>query len=178
MNKQIFSLLLVATLIGCASTDTTVTDTNGKTDTPVFTPADPVPSTPASGETNTPVSGIAGREWKLIEVYINGAKTRFNRSTLPAEIGNFFTLNFDAQNISGVGAPNRYSAPYTLSERTINIMVILSTKMASLIQPENLTEQDFLNYLQNVHSWRLANNNLELLSTTQNGGEVRLVFSV
>jgi len=124
-------------------------------------------------------SSIIGHEWKLIEVYIDGRDTLFNRNTLPAEPGNFLTLNFDAQNISGVGVPNRYSAPYTLGDnQNISIKLILSTMMASFFQPENITEHDFFTYMQNAYSWRFANNNLELLSKTAAGGEVRLVFSL
>ncbi len=124
------------------------------------------------------VSSIEGNEWKLIEVNIDGNDTRFSRNTLPTEPGNFFTLNFDAQNISGVGVPNRYSAPYTISDNKISIMLIRSTMMASFFQPENLTEQNFFIYMQNAHEWKLANDKLELLSKTSNGREVRLVFSL
>jgi len=146
-------------MISCAS---------AKTDAPVSAAEATVPA---------PVSGIEGREWRLAEVYINGKNTGFSRSTLPEEPDNFFTLNFDAQNVSGVGVPNRYSAPYTLSEKTINIMLIRSTMMASFFVPEKLTERDFFFYLQHSHSWELTANTLELLSRTQKGETVKLVFS-
>ncbi len=124
-------------------------------------------------------SSIIGHEWKLIEVHVDGRDTGFNRSTLPAEPGNFLTLNFDAQNISGVGVPNLYSAPYTQgANQSLSIMLIRATMMASFFQPENITEHDFFTYMQNAYSWKLDNNNLELLSKTQDGSEVRLVFSL
>jgi len=164
MKKQFFLLALIAALImSCAST-------NAKTG---------LESNEVSRVNATSPSGIQGNEWKLIEVYIDGRNTRFSRDTLPAEPGNFFTLNFDAQNISGVGVPNRYSAPYTLGDnQTVSIKLIRSTMMASFFQPENLTEHDFFTYMQNAYSWRFANNNLELLSKTATNGEVRLVFSL
>jgi len=165
MVKSLFSLFLISCLfISCAST-------KAKTEASVS-------STPNSYYNEITVSGIVGHEWKLIEVYLNGKDTQFTRTSLPAEPGNFFTLNFDTQNISGVGVPNRYSAPYTLSEKAIKIMLIRSTMMASFFQPEKLTEHDFFNYLQNTSSWKLVDNKLELLSKTASGGEVRLVFSL
>jgi heat shock protein HslJ len=172
MNKQIFSLFLTAALmVSYASSNASAAglrDAGGNTSDP---------STAGTNAAN--FSAIEGNEWKLIEVYVNGINTRFNRNTLPEEPGNLFTLNFDAQNISGLGAPNRYSAPYTKGDnQTLSIMLIRSTLMASLFQPENLTEHDFFIYLQNAYSWKLVNNNLELLSKSQNGGEVRLVFSL
>jgi len=171
MKKQFFSLFLISSLIMSCASASTKTEAGIETETPVS-------STPNSYYNSIIVSGIVGHEWKLVEVYINGNNTQFNRSTLPAEPGNFFTLNFDAQNISGVGVPNRYSAPYTLSEKTINIMLIRSTLMASFFQPENLTEHDFFTYLQNAYSWKLIDNDLELQSKTTDGAEVRLVFSL
>jgi len=156
MKRQFFLFTLMAALImSCVST-------NAQT----------------SGNNEVSSASIQGNEWKLIEVYVGGRNTRFNRNTLPADAGNSFTLNFDAQNISGVGVPNRYSAPYTLgNNQTISVMLMRSTMMASFFQPENLTEHDFFTYMQNAHSWRLVNNNLELLSKAATGSEVRLVFS-
>jgi len=165
MKKQFFLLALIAALaMSCVSTNTSNISDNevSRTVTNISSP-----------------SGIQGNEWKLIEVYIGGRNTRFNRNTLPEDFKNFFTVSFDAQNVSGVGAPNRYSAPYTLGDnQTISVMLLRSTMMASFYQPENLTEHDFFTYMQSAYSWRLVNNNLELQSKTSAGGEVRLVFSL
>ena len=163
MKKQFFLLALIAALaMSCVSTDKSNISDNET----------------SRANTNSNPSSIQGNEWKLIEVYIGGRNTRFNRNTLPEDLRNFFTVNFDAQNVSGVGAPNRYSAPYTLgNNQTISVMLMRSTMMASFYQPENLTEHDFFTYMQSAYSWRLANNNLELQSKTSAGGEVRLVFS-
>ena len=172
MSKQIFSLLFTAALmVSCASSNASasgIRDAGGNT------------SDPSSTGTNAASSSaLEGPEWKLIAVYINGNNTQFDRTSLPAELGNSFTLNFSAELVSGVGAPNRYSAPYTLGDnQAISIMAMRSTLMATFLEPENLTEHDFFTYMQNSYSWKLANNNLELLSKTQDGGEVRLVFSL
>ena len=135
----------------------------------------------ASGSINSTssFSDVTGKEWKLIGVYVNGKNTGFNRKTLPEEPGNLFTLNFNGEIVSGTGAPNRYSAPYTTGEnRTVSIMLMRSTMMASFFQPENITEHEFFTYMQNVHAWKPVDNNMELYSKAENGSEVRLVFSL
>jgi heat shock protein HslJ len=172
MNKQIFSLLLTAALmVSYASSNASAAglrDGGGNTSDP---------STAGANAANP--STIEGNEWKLIDVYVSGTNINFSRNTLPEELKNFFTVNFDAQIVSGVGAPNRYSAPYTLGDnQTINIMLMRSTMMATFLEPENLSENDFFTYMQNAYSWKLANNNLELLSKTRDGADVRLVFSL
>ena len=123
---------------------------------------------------------ITGKEWKLIQVHINNSDTGFNRGSLiREEFDQFFTLNFDTDVVSGTGAPNRYSAPYTLGDnQSISIMIMRSTMMASFFQPENLTEQEFFTYMQNTYEWSLVNNNLELRSKTADGSTVNLIFSL
>jgi len=173
MKNQFFPLALAATfLMSCASSAPGFPGNEDETRSASGTRADGAQI----------VSGIEGHEWKLVEVYIDGSNTGFNRDTLPAEPDNFFTLNFDAQNVSGVGVPNRYSAPYakgdTANEKTLKIMLMRSTMMASFFVPEKLTEHDFFAYMQNAYEWKLVNEKLELLSKTESGSEVKLVFSL
>jgi heat shock protein HslJ len=125
-------------------------------------------------------SDITGKEWKLTEVRIDNKNIGFSRDALLNEgFGEAFTLNFDAQFISGVGAPNRYSAPYTLEEKQgISVKLARATLMAPIREPEKLREHDFFSYIQNASSWNLKGNNLELRSKTESGSEVVLVFSL
>jgi len=176
MKKQFFFLAITVVLImGCKSMPPDV-------ENDYFIDTSASPQRNETGRTSNSAmipSSMIEREWKLIEVYIDGKNTGFNRNTLPTEPRNFFTLNFDAQNVSGVGLPNQYSAPYTKgNNQSLAIMLIRATMMASFFQPENITEHDFFTYIQNASSWKLDNDNLELLSKTQDGGEVRLVFSL
>jgi len=126
----------------------------------------------------------AGKDWKLIEVSIAGTFNReiiFDRSALSKEgAGNYFTLRYDAQNIAGTAAPNRYSAPYTLGENhEIKLPYpIRTTLMATIFQPEKLPEHEFYGYLQNVYAWRNVNGNLELRAKTEDDREVRLLFGL
>ena len=174
MKKRLFLLVLAAALmIGCPCTP--------RMPSPdiAWVVEENETSRTSAGNSAVSVSGIEGNEWKLVEVYINGRNTSFSRNTLPEELKNFFTVNFDAQNVSGIGAPNRYSAPYTKGgNQTISIMLIRSTQMAAFLEPEKLKEHDFFIYMQNASSWKLNGNNLELFSKTPDGVEVRLVFSL
>ena len=127
-------------------------------------------------------SDVVGEELKLAEVYVESTFSReiiFDRDELINEgVGDILTLNFDREMISGTGSPNRYSAPYTLGQgQAISIMPMRSTLMASILQqPEKLPEHQFFSYMQNVYEWRIRSGNLELLSRTEEGQEVRLVF--
>jgi heat shock protein HslJ len=132
--------------------------------------------------TGSSFSSVTGKEWKLIEVQIDS--TPFSRIVLydrndlkKNNIGSIYTMNFNAEQVSGTGAPNKYSAPYTLGEGTdVKIEVIKSTLMAPIIQPEKLQEQVFYAYMQNVEQWSLDNGKLILHSKAENGNTVRLIF--
>ena len=176
MRKQVFTLVLIAAFImGCASARGNEMDKSNNN-----SPGLSGIERNEMNRANNNAPGLEGNEWKLIDVYIGGSNTGFSRNTLPEDLKNFFTLSFDAETgmIGGVGAPNRYSAPYTKGDSQISIMLIRSTLMASFFQPENLNEHDFFVYLQNVYEWKLVNENLELYSKTESGSEVRLVFSL
>jgi len=135
----------------------------------------------ASGKNLKDFSDAIGTELRLLEVHIDGTFGReiiFDRRTLTREgDGKIFTIKFDGQIVSGTGAPNLYSAPYTLGDdQSISIMPMRSTLMASLFEPEKLPEHQFFGYMQNANKWQFVDGNLELLSRTEDGREVRLVF--
>jgi heat shock protein HslJ len=123
---------------------------------------------------------LAGKEWKLTQVRINGVSTGFDRSELTRSgYTDAFTLIFEADMLGGLGAPNRYSAPYTLKEgRQITIALIRATLMAAFREPDKLREHNYFGYLQNTTSWNFVNNNLELYSEDEDGKAVVLIFSL
>jgi len=154
MKKQILFLLIVALLIGCKST----------------------------GGSISSFKDVTGKDWKLIEVQVD--TTPFNRIVLydrndlkKHKVGNVYTMNFSSDTVSGTGAPNKYSAPYTSGDnKTLTISLIRSTQMAPIVQPEKLQEFDFYNYMQKVESWTSEGGKLILNSKTENGNSVRLIF--
>ena len=158
MRKMIFSFLIAVSIISCSSSS----------------------GSGSSSSSNSNVADFKNKDWKLVEVWIDSRNINFNRKDLANEkAGDIFTLKFDAENISGVGAPNRYSAPYSLSDKqSISVKPIRSTQMASLWQPEKLREYDFFIYMQNLSEWAINSGRLELTSKTENGRAVKLVFSL
>jgi heat shock protein HslJ len=123
-------------------------------------------------------SDVAGKEWLLTDVRLNGKSINFDRNTLILEgFGDIFTLNFEVERLGGTGAPNRYFAPYTLgSNQAIKVETVAETLMAPLRQPEKLKEHDFFTYIQNASKWNLVKNNLELVSKGEDSSNVVLVF--
>jgi hypothetical protein len=130
------------------------------------------------GAVSNSFSEVIGKEWMLIEVHIDGEDTLFSRSGLPEMGRDIYTIIFSEEIVSGTGALNLYSAPYTLGEnQDINISIMRSTLMAPLFQIDTLSEFNFFNYVQNSCGWALVGENLELLSRTEDVINVRLVFA-
>ena len=123
---------------------------------------------------------IVNRDWVLTEVRSGSGSITIDREQLAA-VGfeGAFTLRFDAERLSGIGAPNRYFAPYTLGNRqaghagqAITIMPIAGTLMAALFEPPGLQEHTYFTLLQQVTRWNILRGNLELYT-----GETVLVFA-
>jgi heat shock protein HslJ len=156
MRKLMVSLLIAMSIIGCAG--------NAKA-------GDGKPQ-------GSDAVDFKDKEWKLVEVWLDGKMTNYNRKDLEAQkISEFFNLKFDAENFSGVAAPNRYSAPYTVDGKKIKAMPARATLMAAIWQPENLKEHDYFLYLQNISEWTINGGKLELTSKTEDGRAVKLVFA-
>ena len=122
-------------------------------------------------------SDVIGKEFKLIEVQIDS--TPSERIVLDARTNDTYTIRFDGSIVSGVGAPNRYSAPYSSSDdQTIKIELLRSTLMASIFQNEKIPEHNYYNYLQNSYKWEINSGTLILHSKTENNRNVRLIFGL
>jgi len=124
-------------------------------------------------------NGIRDKAWLLVELR-SGEETIVIDRTKPEEdgFGGIFTLRFDEERISGIGAPNRYFAPYTLANRQgMSIGIVAGTQMASLFEPENLKEHEYFAWLQNVERWGIAGENLELYATGSDGTPAVLIFA-
>ena len=126
-------------------------------------------------------SSVTGKEWQLVEVQSKSGDFAFDRQKLNSQgFGNIFTLNFDAESLSGVGAPNRYTAPYKLEKnQVINVQLVAGTLMAPIREPEKLKEQEYFTYIQNAYKWNFTKEGLfELYSKNAEGMEAVLVYKL
>jgi heat shock protein HslJ len=121
---------------------------------------------------------IRGRDWKLTALRTAAGESAFSREALEAAgFGNAYLLRFDEERVSGVAAPNRYTAPYALGEgQALDIQFIASTLMAGS-EPPGLKEAEYFAYLDKVRRWDLADGRLELHTETPGGQGAVMVFA-
>jgi len=123
---------------------------------------------------------VKNRDWHLAEIRTWPTTIRLDRDVL-ARSGfvDVFVLRFEDERLSGVGAPNRYFAPYSLEgTNAISIGLLAGTLMASIAEPEYLKEYEYFTFLQNAHRWNISNGKLELHSRKDNGTRAVLVFTL
>ena len=126
-------------------------------------------------------SDVTGKEWLLVEIKSKNGDITFDRKNLNTQgFGNIFTLNFDAERLSGVGAPNRYTAPYKVDkDQVIKVQLIAGTMMAPIHEPQRVKENDYFTYIQNAYKWNFTEDGkLELFSKDAKGAELVLVYSL
>jgi heat shock protein HslJ len=161
-------VIAAALTVSCKSAPDTPSGANGPA------PEENVVSAPRFGD-------ITGKEWKLIGAWssVGAAVSFFSRQELE-DVGmeNAYTLRFDRERLSGMGALNRYSAPYTQSaEQTLSVRAIAATLMASIREPEHLKELEYFEYLRNAVKWDLIlGQQLQLISLNERGEITILVF--
>jgi heat shock protein HslJ len=122
---------------------------------------------------------VRGKDWKLVEIRTGSVVVPLNRQRLEADaMGDVYTLRFDADRISGKGAPNRYFGPYELGDGDRLILSgIARTLMMGINQPEELKESEYFDYLDRITRWGIGSDRLELFTETPEGQEAVLVFS-
>ena len=133
--------------------------------------------TPAQGPA-VEFSAVEGKNWMLTEIIREGQVVNIDRNELNSiGMGGAFTINFQDDRVSGMGAPNRFFGPFTSSSgNVLNIGNLASTLMAAIFEPEALKEHEFFAYLSGVSRWDLREEALELYTSDNNGTVVILVF--
>jgi len=125
-------------------------------------------------------SAVTNRDWILSEIRADFQSVFLDRQRhLEMGLGDIFTIRFDGERAFGTAMPNTFSGPYTLGGNdaiTLDGTMVVSVK-ASLIELEEITEDDFISYLYNVFAWNLADGNLELYTTSDSGSVAILVFA-
>lgn len=134
----------------------------------------------ASMGKNAVFEDITGKEWALSEVRSAGKTVNIDRAKLAADdMAGYFAVSFSGGSVSGVGAPNRYTGPYTAGENNaLTIGTLAGTKMMAFKEPDGLNENEYFAYLARVSRWQLARGKLELYSATASGSEAVLVYTV
>jgi len=121
---------------------------------------------------------VKNKEWFLEEVKTAAGVISINRAQGDIDFSGIYSLTFDEHMASGVGAPNRYSAPYSVEGNSLNIGLARTTLMASIFEPEGLKEHEFYAYLDKVSRWSLNDGKLELICISEDGSEAVLFFAV
>jgi len=162
ITALIVMVLVLAALFGCAGSSAAV---NGQGS-----------SLSISG-TSADFSEVQEKEWRLIDLLVNGESIGFDREKEEKDFAGLYTLQFENERFAGTGAPNRYFGPYTHGEDgAISISQAASTLMASLREPDILKEHEYFNWINNVYGWSLVDGNLHLLSK-DNEKEAVLIFT-
>jgi heat shock protein HslJ len=125
----------------------------------------------------TGFEGIQEREWHLTALISSSGTIDLSRQLLESDgMGDFYTLRFDQERLSGKAAPNQYSAPYSLDrDQALSVGFPKATLMMAFREPE-LKEHDYFIYLNRVSHWNLNNGKLELYTSGEDGQEAVLVF--
>ncbi|MDR0472102.1 MAG: META domain-containing protein [Treponema sp.] len=132
-----------------------------------------------SGGVGSGIDSIEGKEWLLEELKTGSEIVRINRTQDGFDFGGIYSLTIAEKLISGMAAPNRYSAPYTAGEgKSLTIGLAISTMMAAIVEPESLKEHEFFAYLGKVIRWDLNDGRLELYTSDESGNEAVLVFTL
>ena len=122
---------------------------------------------------------VMGKEWILAELRSGGRTVTFDRYKLIADnLGGVFTISFNENQASGMGAPNRYHGPYTSGSSTLSIGNLASTMMLAFKEPDGLSEKEYFDYLTRVTRWYLRAGKLELYSADSSGREAVLIFGI
>jgi len=134
----------------------------------------------SQGDSTLPTT-LTSWNWRLAELRNATGTVTINR--IPpadfetADLSGWFVIRFLDGQVSGMGAPNRYSGPYTAgTNQTISIGNVASTKMLSFVELAELKEHEYFGYLSQVTRWEIRSGRLELYSTDENRAERVLVF--
>jgi heat shock protein HslJ len=175
LKHHLFMLLFVLIAVSCAGDLTSKAAGNSaikdSEDPAVEDSGNPVPISRAN------IADIQDKDWYLTEIKSNTGTVRIDRTKPGA--AEVYTIRFEAERLGGMGAPNRFFAPFTAGEaNALSIGMMASTLMVPLFENEDLKEQEYYNYLNRVNRWDLRNGTLELYTTSENGSQVVLEFTL
>jgi heat shock protein HslJ len=118
---------------------------------------------------------LQNKNWYLMEVRSKTGVISIDRTDAPMDI---YSIRFEAERFSGIGAPNCFFAPYTAKkDHSLFIKRIAGTRMSSLYEMDEFREYEYFAQLERVNRWETRKGNLKLYSCDEDGEQVILVFS-
>ena len=118
--------------------------------------------------------GLKDRDWILAEIRTGSEIISIER---PDFMADSFTIRFEENRVSGMGAPNRFFGPYNQGAgNSISIGLLASTLMAALFELDDLKEHQYFAYLHRVSAWNIRNGLLELQAADENNTPVFLIY--
>jgi heat shock protein HslJ len=122
-------------------------------------------------------AAVMGREWILAEIRTATETVALDREFHAETFGDIFTIAFESDMARGKGMPNNFFGPYTLGPNNgIDFRPMATTLMAAFMEPEEINEHEFMQFLDRAAVWNLSGGNLELRTSDESGAPVVLVF--
>jgi heat shock protein HslJ len=123
---------------------------------------------------------LKGTEWLLQEFSADEQTVKMDRAALTADnFDGVFSLSF-GDVASGMGAPNRFTGPYTAgNDGAMSIggeaKALAATRMAAFREPPGLNEDQYFKYLTGATGWTIREEKLVIYSASGEN-EVVLTF--
>jgi len=116
-----------------------------------------------------------GKNWYLYEVVSGANVIRINRDDKP---NLFYSIMFNSERFTGIGAYSRYFGPYTVKkDHSLFIKRVASTRLGPKHEADAFNESEYFSYIERVTHWEIRAGKLELYSSNDDGYQVILVYN-
>jgi len=116
-----------------------------------------------------------GKNWYLFEVIIGTNVIRINRDDKPSMI---YTIMFNSERFTGIGAYSRYFGPYSAKkDHSIFFRKLTSTRLGAKYETDIFNESDYFKYIENADRWEMRADKLDIYSSNDDGVQVILVYN-
>ena len=116
-----------------------------------------------------------GKNWYLFEVVIETNTIRIDRGDKPSLI---YTIMFNSERFTGIGAYSRYFGPYSVKkDHSLFLRKVTSTRLGPKYEMDAFNELEYFKYMENVTRWEIRAGNLELYSSDDDGTQVILMYN-
>jgi len=123
---------------------------------------------------NTYLFKFQGKNWYLYEVIIGTNIIRINRDDKPSLI---YTIMFNAERFTGMGAYSRYFGPYSVKkDHSLFLRKVTSTRLGSKYETDTFNERKYFTFIERVNRWEIRSGKLELYSFDDDGAQVILIY--